>query len=471
LKRFEVIADNSYLNPCSYDQQSLQILLKRIFFGFFELSIFQSLATAFIFIFAALIQRKRQGYFSLKDSFSFFLTSATVLFLSSSFMSISLRSYSPMCLDPRHYLFLVPVAAIPASTIIVNYLESKRFALQIIIVLVFVTTVSFFLEGSAFWKLYLPMTILFSLYYLTRAGKRTQLLFIWLFLAILLLIPVEMGTYAKKVDYRMQRRIIKEKVLESRTDHLVISNEVQKRLLDYYSGFDSEQTARFFTYESFEPGSNPGDKTLLLLNGYTRYLSGLQQNDLPFYARNISPLNRLIFENSELDIYIYEMLEFVQPGESGILLLSTVNEFEKAEPYWKQKDQDLSEKVYYSGARSNKVARFSATFEYSLDSLYMLQSDDLLVQGELYCYAEKETSAKIVVSLETDEGTGFWKATEINRYLHAYSNWWPISFEASIRQEDLMRGSRLKVYVWKKDASDVYIDNFRVELRSLSVPE
>ena len=89
LKRFDAIASNAYLNLCSYDQQSLKILLKRIFFGFFELSVFQSLATGFIFVFASLFQRKGLHVFRINDSFSFFRSSAVILFLSSSFMTIS----------------------------------------------------------------------------------------------------------------------------------------------------------------------------------------------------------------------------------------------------------------------------------------------------------------------------------------------------------------------------------------------
>ncbi len=71
MERFHAIADNSYLNLCSYDQQSLRILLKRIFVGFFELSIYQSLATGFIFVFAVLFQRKGLRVFRLDDAFSF----------------------------------------------------------------------------------------------------------------------------------------------------------------------------------------------------------------------------------------------------------------------------------------------------------------------------------------------------------------------------------------------------------------
>jgi len=83
-----------------------------------------------------------------------------------------------MCLDPRHYLFLVPVAAISASKIIVDYIESKQYASQIIAALLSITLISFFLQGSTFWKLYLPLFVLFSIYFFTQSGLRAQQFFI-----------------------------------------------------------------------------------------------------------------------------------------------------------------------------------------------------------------------------------------------------------------------------------------------------
>ena len=56
-------------------------------------------------------------------------------------------------------------------------------------------------------------------------------------------------------------------------------------------------------------------KKLMLLNRYTRYLSGKELNDLPYYARNISPLNRVVFKSEELDLSIYEMTEFPIPDK------------------------------------------------------------------------------------------------------------------------------------------------------------
>ncbi len=463
-KRFDAITSNSYLNLCSYDQQSLKILLKRIFYGFFELSIYQSLATGFIFVFATLFQRKGLQVFRMDDSFSFFQTSALILFLSSSFMSISFTSYAPMCLDPRHYLFLIPVVAIPASKIISDFFAYKKAAIQIILVLFCMTLISYFLQGSTFWKLYLPLLGLFTFYYFTGIKKQYQHLIILLFTAILILVPFEVFSYAQQIKYRKQRKLVVNKVLENNNDCTIITNEVQKRLLAYYSDFNEDQTRRFLSFKEFEDYTPMGTKQLILLNDHTRYLSGMDLNDLPNYARNISSANKLVFEDKDLDIAIYEMKGLPLTDQSGTPLLASFNDFENASPFWKHNDQDLSGDIKYAGAKSNRVSEFSSTFEYPLDSLLCTEPNGLLIQCSLFCYAEDKTSSSLIVSLENNEGTYFWKAFEINRYLKAYSNWWPLSYEITILPEELKAGSSLKVYVWNNDKAAVYIDNFQIKI-------
>jgi len=466
-KRFDAITSNSYLNLCSYDQQSLKILLKRIFFGFFELSIYQSLATGFIFIFAILFQRKGLSILRMENSFSFFLVSAILLFLSSSFMSISLSSYSPMCLDPRHYLFLVPVAAIPASKIIAEYMEQKKAGLQIMVALPCVTGISYFLQGESFWKLYLPLTLLFAVYFFVRPGKRIQYLFILLLAVILLLLPLDMISHAQQVRYRMQKEIVVDQVIQNKQDRIIVTNEVQTRLLDYYSGFEKDQVQRFFSYEEFESNRAREGKKLLLLNWHTRHLSGMNQQDLPVYARHIPSDIDPVFINESLDLAIYEMKDLPYLNLKEIPLYTTFNGFEKAVPFWKQNEKDISTHIKYQAARSNRVSEYSSTFEYPLDSLPNVGKQDLMVQCTLSCYSEAQTDARIVISLENDTGPSFWESLEVNRYLKAYSNWWPIRFEVSIPQQDLNPSSRLKVYVWKNDDSEIYIDNFGIKISAI----
>lgn len=464
MKRFDAISGNSYLNQCSYDQQSLGILLRRIFFGFFELSIYQSLATGFIFIVAFLFQRKAANYFKLDDSFSFFLVSALILFISSSFMTISTHAYAPMCLDPRHYLFLVPVAAIPASRIIVDFIQSRKSAIQIICVLTVVTLISFFLPGGTCWKLYLPLLVLFIFHLFTAAGIKYRYLFMILFIAILLVVPLDMIRYAGRVKYRDQRRIVTEQVLEKNTGCLILTDEVQKRLLIYYSHFNPDEARRFLSFDEFSADTSHQGKILLLLNGYTAYLSGMTGNDLPYYARNITPQNKIVFTCKEPDLTLYEMVEFNRFDKAGNQVLSTFNDFEYSVPFWDQKEQDLSDEISYTGSRSNRVARFSSTFDYPLDSLRLNDLQSFVIQCNLVCYALKESDTKLIISIENSTGTYFWKAFKIDSYMKAYSHWWPLAFDVTIDHAGIRNESRLKVYLWKNNGADVYVDDFGINI-------
>ncbi len=259
-------------------------------------------------------------------------------------------------------------------------------------------------------------------------------------------------------------------VLEKNKDCNIISNEVQKRLLGYYTGFDKDQAQRFLSFDEFETDTAIGGEKLMLLNGHTRYLSDMNHNDLPYYARNISPANELAFESKELDLTLYKMLTFIIPDHSETPLLETFNDFENAVPYWRQNDQDLTSEIKYAGERSNRISEYSSTFEYPLDSLHWEGSHKLLVQCSFFCYAIDKTSTKIIVSLENSEDTYFWKAFEIDRYIKAYSNWWPVSFDVTIPKEVLRGDSRLKVYVWNNDKQIVYIDNFGINITDIPVP-
>jgi hypothetical protein len=158
-----------------------------------------------------------------------------------------------------------------------------------------------------------------------------------------------------------------------------------------------------------------------------------------------------------------------------IALFTSFNDFENTVPCWNQHERDISNDIKYAGARSNRIREFSSTFEYPLESLQLEDGNELLIRCSLHFYAEDQTNAKIIVSIEGASGPSFWKALEVNRYLKAYSNWWPLGFSVTIPQKDLLPASLLKVYVWKSDDPEVYIDNFSVNITaipdSIYVPE
>jgi len=185
-------------------------------------------------------------------------------------------------------------------------------------------------------------------------------------------------------------------------------------------------------------------------------------SDLPVYARNIPSDITPLFESKEPELAIYEMKDLPLADLNEIPLLTSFNDFESKVPFWRQNERGLSREIKYAGALSNRITEFSSTFDYPLDSIQIEDRKDLLIQCTLNCFAVDETNARIVISLEDASGTSFWKALDVNSYLKAYSNWWPVNFDVTIPRKELDSSTRLKIYVWKTDQVDVYIDNFQI---------
>ncbi|MCB9284975.1 MAG: hypothetical protein H6563_12935 [Lewinellaceae bacterium] len=466
-KRFEAIVNNSYLNLCSYDQQPWKYLLGRISYQFFNLTVYDGLFTGYVFVLVYVLRRRVRDYFRFETPFSFFLVSSVILFLSANFMSTSFSAYTPMCLDPRHYLFLVPVVSIPAASILTAFLEKKKGGYLLLLLLGLLSALSFFLPGNAFWELFLPLTALILLYFLFGKSAGARVIFMLLLALVLAIKPFHSLKYARKVRYRAQKEVVFDQILNRKEDCYVITNEVQKRLGDYYSGFEKNGKT-FLSYGKFDPDTLHDRKILLLTNGYTRYLSNTSRQDLPLYARQIDPANPRIYEDSSLGMSIYEMNKLVIPERAGRELLHSSNGFERAVEYWVQDDDLLTSEPRREGDRSIRVEEFSATFAYPLDSLRLTSRKGFVISGRVFCFFPDRPHATVVVSVEKNGEAYIWKGFPIDKYIKAYSNWWPVPFSTDvIRGEEFKEGSTLKVYLWNPERKTACIDDFEVSIFEL----
>jgi hypothetical protein len=190
----------------------------------------------------------------------------------------------------------------------------------------------------------------------------------------------------------------------------------------------------------------------------------LDNNDLPYFAKNISTNNKLQYQNTELNIAIYEMVDFSIPVLSGILLLHSMNNFESKTVYWNQNNEDISIETKYEGTSSIQVLEFSSTFEYFIDSLDLENINQIFISCNAYCNFQERTNSKLVISVENDKGAYIWDGIEINKYINAYSNWWPVKHEVSVMKSDIKENSKIKIYLWNMDKQKAYIDNFQVEI-------
>lgn len=465
LQRFKAISSNSYLNLCSYDQQSTIILLRRIGYKFFQLILNSSLITAFLFLFAYLLAKRSFKVFDLSTSFSFWFSSAIILLFSANFMSISATSYSPMCLDYRHYLYLIPIAAIPASEIIFQFIHEKKYKISIALIFIVTSIISFIVYKNVLWGLYLPLTVIILVYIFTPKLKWIkQLTFITIILTLSIK-PLFLINYGNQLNYRGQRSIFEKVILSQKANTLIISDDVQKRLGEYYTLGKNYDHLEFVNYDEYLYDSTDNRQIILYKNWYTNYLTGAKERDLPYYARSISPKNDLLYEDKSLNIKIYRLNQIIIPEINGKIHYQIINGFEKANNYWNQSKKD--ETIKFEGNYSNLFKEYSASFTYPLDSIDMDPNSKLFIQCKLQINYPDKAETLLVVSVENNGKSLFWSGKPITNFIKAYTKWWPAKHTYIIDKKDIKNNSILKIYIWNKDKKQANIDNFEIKLIEL----
>jgi len=387
--------------------------------------------------------------------------SSVILMLSANFMSISVTSYIPMCPDPRHYLFIVPVAALAAAFILKDHFSQIKFWVVLFVLVAIVFGLALFWASHMSWKLYFPVLLATGSILFFKNRKFAQSFFSLFLVAILLFQPVGNIVYARKVDYRKQKEIVQKELIDQNLACVVITDEVQKRLGHYYLGFSPDVACRFINYaeaDTFHFQANA--KKILLNNWYTRYLSGMDNQDLPYYA--VTAENP-VFKDEKLKLFIFE-LNMIDKRER---LFSTENDFESLKPYWNETPNKSNEQAN-SGAFSEKLGEFSVNCSVLLDSLLPDSAKQIVISPKLKIFAVNSSECNLVISLDSGGKQYFWKGYDLNKYVKSKAGWWSASLNEIIERSEIQKNSTMKVYIWNNKKNEIYIDNFEVEVFAIS---
>lgn len=459
--RFQAIFQNSYLNLCSYSEQPFIFTLERISYGLIVLFITHSMITPLIFLLAFPKRLLNKEIFLLKDEVSFFISSTVVLFLSSNFMSISFSSYSPMCLDPRHYLFLTPIAGIAATYLLKDIFGEKSAPVRLFLITALIFIVALFSHSDTAWVLYFPLLLAFLVWYAFKSHRNIATIFAILLPLVLLVNPVKMAGYSHNVNFKKQEQIVREELLEKQMPCILITDDVQRNIAKYLSGFNDQFSNRIFSYSEFNLNDTvSGEPVFLLKNWYTGYLSNLNEQSLPYYAQ-MTESQEKVFEDSALHIQIYKLIDFRQPK----ILLKSINDFESNKLHWSNYEAD--EKHVYSGSYSSSVKKYSSTFNIPIDSLNPDASAQLIINSSFQFNQIESADPQFVISFDTDHGNAYWKGISFKKQIKSYGNWMPVSIHEIVELKDIDPNSTLKIYILNNDKKEMYLEDFSVELSQL----
>lgn len=466
--RFDILIENHRLQSFmySYDKLPVTHLLNRI--GYEQLFSYlrEGVLVPFIFIATALFSSEFKKIVKFNDTFSLFVFSSVTLLLSINFMSVSPFSYNPVPTEPRHSLFIIPVAAIAASFILKEYLTGKKFLYTLPLSFLIISVVAFFTDRTTAFKLYIPLAVLFIVFSLIRNRTKFTPLFVALFVIIMFIKPLFFFHYSfANVKYRMQKRIVYEYFIKPDEPCYVFTDPVQKNFGDYYTGFDDTGHCQFVDYTKINRDTFDENRAkYLFLNWHTQY-SSKSWDKLPYFAANVDSTYTLLYENRKQNIFLYRMENLILPEIHGVKLLNTKNDFQIDYCYWTPVTHYLTK----NGKRIHKPGEYSALFSVPVDSLIKDGIiGNLYITCRLRAFFKAPPSLILVVSIENEDENLFWYGKNLEEEVFKIKEWVNVNHEITIKQEEIYNEGSLKIYLWNPRSDTAYIDDFEINIYKMN---
>jgi 4-amino-4-deoxy-L-arabinose transferase-like glycosyltransferase len=298
LYRYHVLLANGYFTDCSYDQLPFIYTLKRIGYELWKAMLLNGDLLVYIPAVAALIYRKKIGL-NKPDAIAFL-----ILLLSANFMSISFTHYVPLCYDPRHFIFLIPFAAICGGPILHAYFkEPKRFILLPLTMLI-AAIIIFDVHGGNTKYLYLLFAVLLAgAYFAAFVFKGKSLLNIFI-VGLLLLFSLNyfVGFIKPMYPFYKDQKKMVEAHFADKNQHATVysADEISGELNEFFLKFNTGNVV-FKPLDSAK--GNAAEPIYLMINSTLNpSIKAMTDSLLKAY-----PEKQITLDAQENNIYLYKV--------------------------------------------------------------------------------------------------------------------------------------------------------------------
>lgn len=296
LARIDHIFAGQYVSACSYDLQPFSATLHRI--GY---QLWQELTRNLFLLPLCFVPFLWK---SESKKVQFITKSYILLLLLANFMTISYTSYVPLCPDPRHHIYILPIGALVfaygISDILKFSLRDLYIALTILSILLFVSVYKSF-ESS--WWVYLPIKAAILAGFKKHKNAMIALIFMGLCSVF-----VQNSMYNHKVNYKAQKALNKYVIYDVPGFKYVITDRVNHDYGMLHSGFDTTLVS-FVDYKALDTFHfKPEIPQYLIVNGMTTYLSNTSWESLPEFVRTAHEKFPKVYENKSGTVYKMETM-------------------------------------------------------------------------------------------------------------------------------------------------------------------
>ncbi len=303
LARFHAIDANSYFNACSYSQMPIEETYKRLSIDFFSFISRENIVIYLIIILTGAISGMRSRTIQNANNHEWLVTAAICL-LSANFMTISLTSYNPTCLDIRHYLLFFPILACCCSQVIAQVREDKIALWAGLAICIAALAINRNIYDSTHILPLIGMMVLFILMLLPQFKHNYRIGSTLITLA-LLYPSIQYMSYSKSLNYASVKREFIDLLVREQPNTTIYCSHVAGNLGKYFLAFDSTNYKfRDIRRDSFD-GNNEAF-SILIKNWYCDWHSEVEENTYNEWLEYEGLVGKLRKNDKEI-ILVYDL--------------------------------------------------------------------------------------------------------------------------------------------------------------------
>jgi hypothetical protein len=297
--RYHLLQEKAYQNICSFQDLPFKNTLERIGYKLWQAMFLNGDVLTLLPALAAVVYKNKvlPAAGERLDAFSF-----VFLLLLANFMSISFSHYVPLCQDPRHFMFVLPFAAILGGPMLYAYFKEPLKYIGLPLLYAAATIIMFLISAGANKYFLLLFTLLLGVHYFIFLYSRQRMVYES---AICLFVLLSAANYMKDFVrpqypfYADHRKIIKKYFADNKTAATVFSaDDLSAELSEYFMGFETGRV-KFASLDSVT--KNEAGTLYYLLNGGLNSAAKLYMDSV--MKKTADPDVLLIQQSHEVRLY------------------------------------------------------------------------------------------------------------------------------------------------------------------------
>lgn len=293
LARMEAIFSNRYVSECTYELQPLSVLWDRIvyrlWFDMTRMGFLWPAGFALVFLFF-----RKYG----DEKLIFWVVSWFFLMVLSNFMTISYSEYVPLCNDPRHYLFVLPIGALIWAE---GWKKSGDFGvIEKVLCLIFFLFQLYISITNSYenkWWLFLPFIAAIFL----MPKPRFRIISFILVGVAMVGVFIQNANYNRTLNHKGQKELISSVLSLKNEKKYILTDGANTNIGSFYAQYDSLNT--FVVFKEYDKQKHSDKAIYIIMNGMTAYFSNTDWGKVPDFVKTAQDSLPVFYQNKSGVVY------------------------------------------------------------------------------------------------------------------------------------------------------------------------